>query len=103
MVMPLQSNLMSDYNLNDDESLFKVTRYELNRENGRLFIDVYRSIAGSDDEECAAVPNLILKYASPELTGHGSNEEEALRDCLRLIKGKTLDEIFPDRHEDEDT
>ncbi len=60
-----------------------------------LYIDVHQSIQGQLAAKFVAVPNLVNIIAKPELQGIGDNEQEAIKDCLKKIKGLPIEEIFP--------
>ena len=82
-----------DLHIND--ILTRVTRYNLIRDGRMVYIDVHKKIQGHLAGEYIAVPNLVNIIASPELQGAGDNEDEALENCLKKIKGMNLEEIFP--------
>ncbi|HHT9105010.1 MAG TPA: hypothetical protein ACFYD7_03965 [Candidatus Wujingus californicus] len=78
---------MSDFNINKDDILFKVYKYELDRgKEGRILIDICEVIAGEYKVKFAAVPNLLLTSAKEEYIGYGDSDIEALKNCLNLIK-----------------
>ncbi len=73
-------------NINDNDILTKVQKYELDRnEIGRILIDVHECIAGEGKGKFFAVPNMLLGKTKREYIGKGSTEIEALQACLNLI------------------
>lgn len=75
--------------------LTKVTRYNLIRNGRMIYIDVHQKIQGNLAGNFVAVPNLVNIVASPEHQGAGSDEQSALADCLKKIKGLDMEALFP--------
>jgi hypothetical protein len=84
---------VDDLELND--VLTRVERYNLIRNGRMLYIDVHEQIAGTLAAEFVAVPNLINIVAKQEYQGSGSSVTEALQMCLSRIKGLNMEELFP--------
>ena len=84
------------YDLDDEAILTEVKKYELDRgpKLGRLFIDVHKVIAGADKGHYIAIPNLLLGRTKQEFIAKGKTEEEALSECLKLIKSVSINEII---------
>ncbi|MCP3901604.1 MAG: hypothetical protein GY707_17995 [Desulfobacteraceae bacterium] len=81
--------------LHKDDIFTRVSRFNLIRNGRMLYIDVHQSIQGQLAAKFVAVPNLVNIIAKPELQGIGDNEQEAIKDCLKKIKGLPIEEIFP--------
>lgn len=87
---------MLNSKINKGDFLTRVQRYELNREEGRIFIDVHEVIVGETKARFLANPNLMLKNAREKYIGKGNSEKEALSDCLSLIRDVSNSDIFED-------
>ena len=85
--------------LNPNDILTRVTRYNLIRDQRMLYIDVHETMAGKLAGRYVAVPNLINIVARQEYQGVGESEEAALEDCLNKIKGIPVESIFPEKQE----
>ena len=83
--------------LNDQDILTKVTRYNLIRNERMIYIDVHKRLSGKLAGDFLAVPNLINIVAQQEYQGVGDTETEALQNCLSKIKHLTIETIFPDK------
>ena len=83
--------------LNDQDILTKVTRYNLIRNGRMIYIDVHEKIFGNLAGRFLAVPNLINIVAKQQYQGVGDAEAEALKDCLAKIKDKAVEDIFPEK------
>ncbi len=81
--------------LHQKDILTKVSKYNLIRNGRMIYIDLHQKIQGNLAGEFIAVPNLINIVAKPEHQGAGSNEQQALEECLKKIKGLNLEDIFP--------
>ncbi len=81
--------------LHQTDVLTRVSRYNLIRNGRMIYIDVHQTLQGKLAAPFMAVPNLVNIIASPEFQGTGSNEQEAVTDCLKKIKGKDMEDIFP--------
>lgn len=80
--------------LNEGEKLSHVRRYEVNRREGRIQIDLHEVLGGQSDARFIAMPYLAFVGQSKyQFYGHGSNEDEALRDCLGKIKGANYNDV----------
>jgi hypothetical protein len=85
------------YEIEEDELLIRVQRYDLLRKRGGLItIDVCRTIAGEPEKIFIAVPRGPYNVAKTQYAGKSDTEDGALQDCLRRIKGVTVNEIFSD-------
>lgn len=79
--------------LNPDETLSRVHRYEVNRSQGRILIDVYEVLAGSDSKYVAMPYLTFVGRSRVEFYGYGDTEDGALRECLSKIRNRTYHEI----------
>ena len=77
--------------LNDQDILTKVTRYNLIRNERMIYIDVHESLAGNLAGKFVAVPNMINIMAKQEFQGVGETEGEALENCLAKIKNLNIE------------
>ena len=85
--------------LNTNDVLTRVTRYNLIRDQRMIYIDVHETLAGQLADRYVAVPNLINIVARQEYQGVGESESEALEDCLAKIKGFAVEALFPEKQE----
>lgn len=94
---------MTEYDLEEDAMLTKVSRYDLYRGEGgeRLFIDIHQILSGEKKGMYFASPNLMLKHAKSQYITSADTEEEALKRCLKSIKGVRTEEILKDFADDE--
>ncbi len=81
--------------LHRDDILTKVTRFNLIRNGRMIYIDVHQRLQGKLADHFIAVPNLVNIVAKPEHQGAGENEQAALENCLKKIKGLNLEDLFP--------
>ena len=82
-------------NLNENDILTRVARYNLIRNARMIYVDVHERLAGNLAGKFVAVPNLINIVARQEFQGTGETESEALQDSLSKIKGLNIVDIFP--------
>ncbi len=83
--------------LNQDDVLSRVHQFELERDEERIFINVREPLVNSDKGAFIAVPSLITQECSnTDYVGLGNSVEEALKDCLKRIKGMPLRQIIPE-------
>ncbi len=83
--------------LSQDDILSRVHQFELQREEGRMFITVKEILGGSIKGRFFAIPNFVIQECgNPEYIGQGGSVEEALKDCLKRIKGVPLSQIIPE-------
>jgi hypothetical protein len=83
--------------LNQDDVLSRVHQFELERDEERIFINVREPLVNSDKGAFIAVPSLITQECSnTDYVGLGNSIEEALKDCLKRIKGMPLSQIIPE-------
>ncbi len=83
--------------LNQDDVLSRVHQFELEREEERIFINVREPLVNSDKGAFIAVPSLITQECgNTDYVGLGDSVEEALKDCLKRIKGMPLRQIIPE-------
>jgi hypothetical protein len=81
--------------LSQDDVLSRVHQFELEREEERIFINVREPLVNSDKGAFIAVPSLITQECSnTDYVGLGNSIEEALKDCLKRIKGMPLSQII---------
>ena len=84
--------------LNQDDVLSRVYQFELERDEGKIFINVREPLGGSDKGTFIAVPTLIIQDCSnTEYVGLGNSIEDALRDFLKRIKGVSFQQIIPEK------
>ena len=88
-------------NLDANDILTRVVRYNLIREARMIYIDVHERLAGNLAAKFVAVPNLINIVARQEFQGTGETESEALQDSLSKIRGLNIVEIFPQDNQNE--
>ena len=81
--------------LDENDILTRVSRYNLIRNERMIYIDVHERLAGKLAGEFIAVPNLINIVARQQYQGVGRSESEALQECLTKIKGYNIEDIFP--------
>jgi len=81
--------------LHVNDILTRITRYNLIRNGRMIYIDVHQKIQGNLAGDYIAVPNLVNIVAKPEHQGAGNSEQEALESCLKKIKGKNMEDLFP--------
>ena len=81
--------------LHQNDILTRVSKYNLIRNGRMIYIDVHKKIQGNLAAGFIAVPNLVNIVAKPEHQGAGEDEQRALEDCLRKIKGLNLEDLFP--------
>ncbi len=81
--------------LHVNDILTRITRYNLIRKGRMIYIDVHQKIQGNLAGDYIAVPNLVNIVAKPEHQGAGNSEQEALESCLKKIKGKNIEDLFP--------
>ncbi len=83
--------------LSQDDVLSRVHQFELERDEERIFINVREPLVNSDKGAFIAVPSLITQECSnTDYVGLGNSIEEALKDCLKRIKGMPLRQIIPE-------
>ncbi len=83
--------------LSQDDVLSRVHQFELEREEERIFINVREPLVNSDKGAFIAVPSLITyECSNTDYVGLGNSVEEALKDCLKRIKGMPLRQIIPE-------
>ena len=83
--------------LNNNDILTKVTRYNLIRNERMIYIDVHQRLSGNLAGKFLAVPNLINIVSRQEYQGVADTEAEALQNCLSKIKNMSVETIFPDK------
>jgi hypothetical protein len=93
---PLKQGVLPMFEVNEKEALFRVRRYDLRREDGRLAIEVREKIAGESSFDFYAIPSLQGNACDQrEYWGIGQTENEALQDCLNRIKDISIQALFP--------
>lgn len=85
------------YDVNENDILTKVTRYNLIRGGRLVYIDVHEALYGALADRFVAVPNLVNIIAKQQFQGIGQTEEAALKDCLAKIKSASIEDLFPER------
>lgn len=85
--------------LGADELLSQVTEFELHRpaktgDRERIAISVHESLTGDHCGRFCAIPNLLIRESKEEYIGIGDSLEEALKHCLKKIKGIPIEEII---------
>ena len=84
--------------LSQDDILSRAHQFELQREEGRIFITVKEILGGSIKGSFFAIPNFVIQECSnSEYIGSGDSVEEALKNCLKRIKGVPLHQIIPEK------
>ena len=86
-------------NLEENDILTRVSRYNLIRNSRMIYIDVHERLAGNLAGKFVAVPNLINIVARQEFQGTGETESEALQDSISKVKGMDIVDIFPQDNE----
>ena len=81
--------------LEENDILTRVSRYNLIRNSRMIYIDVHERLAGNLAGKFVAVPNLINIVARQEFQGTGETESEALQDSISKVKGMDIVDIFP--------
>lgn len=81
--------------LNNDELLFWISSYELHRPDGKLFIHVCELMTGPKKGMHIAYPTILARSGDRKFLGSGESSEEALKECLKRIKGVPISEIIP--------
>ena len=81
--------------LHQNDILTKISRYNLIRNGRMIYIDVHQKIQGNLAGKFISVPNLVNIVAKPEHQGAGEDEQKALEDCLKKIKGLNIEDLFP--------
>ena len=82
-------------NLDNNDILTRVSRYNLIRNSRMIYIDVHERLAGNLAGKFVAVPNLINIVARQEFQGTGETESEALQDSISKVRGMDIVDIFP--------
>ncbi len=82
-------------NLDKNDILTRVSRYNLIRNSRMIYIDVHERLAGNLAGKFVAVPNLINIVARQEFQGTGETESEALQDSISKVRGMDIVDIFP--------
>ena len=83
--------------LNQDDVLSRIHQFELEREEGKIFINIREPLGGTDKGTFIAVPTLIVQdCTNTQYVGLGDTIEEALEDCLKRIKGASFSQIIPE-------
>ncbi len=82
-------------NLDENDILTRVSRYNLIRNSRMIYIDVHERLAGNLAGKFVAVPNLINIVARQEFQGTGETESEALQDSISKVRGMDIVDIFP--------
>jgi len=88
-----EKNLLRD--LNPSDILTQVHRFNLIRDARLVYIDVHETLAGKLAARFVAVPNLVNIVARQEFQGVGDSVREALENCLKKIKDKAVEDLFP--------
>ena len=81
------------YNINEDELLLRVYKYEVLRGEESLRIDVCERIGGTSHHKFMAFPIGLLGKPEKEFVGFGETETEALRGCLNRIRNLSIKNI----------
>jgi hypothetical protein len=84
-------------NLNENDILTEVRRFNLIRNERLIYIDVHESLGGRLAAPFVAVPNLVNIVARQEFQGTGTSTREALDDCLKKIQDKVIEDLFPQK------
>jgi hypothetical protein len=81
--------------LQPNDILTKITRYNLIRNQRLIYIDVHETVHGKLAGKFVAVPNLINIIAKQEYQGVGETESECLGNCLAKIQNVPIEDLFP--------
>ena len=81
------------YNINEDELLLRVYKYEVLRGKESLRIDVCERIGGTSHHKFMAFPIGLLGKPEKNFVGFGETETEALRGCLNRIRNISIKDI----------
>ncbi len=73
--------------LDDGDAFSRISSYELERNDGRVFIFVHEVLVGERKGWFFAYPTFIMGLPKDEYVATGTSHEEALRKCLSRIKG----------------
>lgn len=73
--------------LDEGDIFSRISPYELERNDGRVFIFVQEVLAGERKGLFVAYPAFIIRETKDEYIATGTSHEEALRKCLSQIKG----------------
>ena len=88
------------YDLNPDEMLSRIHQYKLDRPNGWCYVSVHEVIASEKAKiKYIAVPNIALQQAEKQYFGTGESIEEALANCMAIIKTVDINTLFPNLNE----
>jgi hypothetical protein len=85
--------------LQPNDILTKITRYNLIRNQRLIYIDVHEAVHGKLAGKFVAVPNLINIIAKQEYQGVGATESEGLQNCLAKIQNVPIEDLFPRKAE----
>jgi hypothetical protein len=85
--------------LQPNDILTKITRYNLIRNQRLIYIDVHQAVHGKLAGRFVAVPNLINIIAKQEYQGVGETESEGLQNCLTKIQNVQIEDLFPRKAE----
>jgi hypothetical protein len=83
--------------LQPDDILTRINRYNLIRSQRLVYIDIHESLHGRLAARFVAVPNLINIIAKQEYQGAGETEIEALENCLAKIRDVRIENLFPSK------
>ena len=81
--------------LQNNDILTKITRYNLIRNRRLIYIDVHEAVHGKLAGKFVAVPNLINIIAKQEYQGVGETESQGLQNCLAKIRDVQIEDLFP--------
>jgi hypothetical protein len=86
---------MADFKevIDAEDSLSRITQYELARIGGRVFIYVHEIIAGKSKGKFVAYPTWIVGWTKEQYTVMAESHDEALTECLSRIKGVPFEEL----------
>jgi hypothetical protein len=82
-----------------NEALSQVTEFQLDRpgktkDGERISISVHEILTGDHRGRFYAIPNLVVRESKEEYIGLGDSLEEALKNCLKKIKGISIEDII---------
>jgi hypothetical protein len=90
----MKGGLLMD-NLQPNDILTRITRYNLIRNQRLIYIDVHEAVHGKLAGKFVAVPNLINIIAEQKYQGVGDTESEGLQNCLAKIQNVQIEDLFP--------
>ncbi len=79
----------------DGAILSAISNYQLERNDGRLYIVVHEILSSPLRGKFLAVPTITDRDGDAAFIGEGATSDDALRECLRKLHGVSFSRIFP--------